>query len=143
MNSQQKFSLNDEKFEMLLRKSKTIIYSILGPSRADISPLAYSIAITADRLYIQKISLNIFTIYNDVYYKTAKLLNQDHPSAARNVARIAKRITKALITQGETEKYFGKAICEPITPRMLIIYLAAYVYFDKPYYQVLRDSYDL
>ena len=142
MNNQKKSSLSSEQFEMLLKKSKIIIYSILGPSRADISPLAYAIAITADRLYIQKIPLNIFTIYNDVYYKTAKLLNQDHPSTARSVARIANRITKAITTQEETEKYFGEVIYEPIAPRMLIIYLAAYVYFDKPYYQVLKDSYD-
>ena len=143
MISQQKFSFdNNEEFNMLLMKSEMLIHSIVGPSRTNTYPFAYSIAVTAIRLYVQKIQLCDFAIYKDVYFQTAKQLKQKHASVARNIERAAKLILRILITHGITEKYLGRIPNKSVTPRVLIIYLAAYIYFDRPYHRLFKDSSD-
>ncbi len=127
----------------LLEKSETLLRALLGPSRADVQPLACAVALTAERLYLQKQPLREFSIYKDVYYDASKKLFQKHTTTAKSVERLAKRCWDVFAAQGCTEQYVGRAGEPPANARTTVIYLATYVFFDRPYYQLLADSPEL
>lgn len=127
----------------LLEKSEALLRALLGPSRADVQPLACAVALTAERLYLQKQPLREFSIYKDIYYDTSKKLFQKHTTTAKSVERLAKRCWNAFAAQGCTEQYVGRAGEPPANARMTVIYLATYIYFGRPYYQLLADSPEL
>ncbi len=120
-----------------------LIRSILGPARGDIRPLAYAVDLTANRLFIQHMVMDDLQLIKDIYYETARIIRQEPKSTTRRVERLANRCRDKIVAEDWVLQYTGKPVSDIDSPRTMILYLAVYAYFGRPYYDVLAERPDL
>ncbi len=125
--------------------SISLIRTILGAARGNILPLAYVVDITAQRIFIQHIAEDDVKICSDVCVTAAKHLpgKPQGKAVMRQAARLANRCWDKMLKEGWVKEYIGKEISEIDGPRMMIIYLATFAYFDKPYFQMVDECAEL
>lgn len=125
--------------------SVSLVNTIFGKTKGSSLPFAYAIDITAKRIFTDRIPEEELKLYDDVCVAVSKKLEGSHSpqSVARSVERWAKRCWEALLESGQTEKYLGKPLNHAERPRMLLIYLATYMYFEKPYFQMILEQPDM
>lgn len=121
--------------------SISLIRSILGPVRGSSLPLAYAVDITAQRMFQEHIAEDDLKLCGDICHAVSKRLQgrPDPKSVARSVARGANRCWEKLVQDGLAERYIGKAVSGIDSPRMMVIYLATFAQFDKPYFEVVME----
>lgn len=120
----------------------SLLRSIFGPTRGSILPLAYAIDITAERIFIDRISEEELKLCEDVCFEVSRRLRSplSPKSALRAVERWANRCWDEIEASGQVEKYLGKQIGHVESPRKMVIYLATYMYFEKPYFQMIVET---
>ena len=109
-----------------MEKSERIIRTIIGAEKANTHALALSVDVMADLLFRQKIPMDDIYVGSDVYPVVAKRSGKSLTAVTRQIERTAKQ-------------YIGRTTSARPTPRMLIIYLAFYVHFDKPFFEVIQE----
>lgn len=92
----------------------------------------------ADLLFRQKIPMDDIYVGSDVYPVVAKRSGKSLTAATRQIERTANLCLDALHSP-LAKQYIGRTISARPTPRMLIIYLAFYVHFDKPFFEVIQE----
>lgn len=121
---------------------EVLIRSILGPTRGNTRPLAFAVYITAERLFIQHMSIDELLFTKDIYRSTAKLLGKRPDSVARQIERIAGRCRDQIFQKGLSGTYLGQTGGMP-SPHMLIICLAVYSYLGMPFDEALAQCPEL
>ena len=120
--------------------SISLIFDILGAPRGCVLPLAYALDEIAERMFRQHIAMEDIKMCEVCRSVSERLYYNIKPSSVDSeVRRWAKRCSNRIMLEGWTEKYFGKQVSNPGDPRDIIIFLATYAYFDKPYYQMIRE----
>ncbi|MCI9406491.1 MAG: hypothetical protein HFK04_06225 [Oscillospiraceae bacterium] len=123
-----------------MTKSENLIFSITGPIRVDIRPLAYAVEVTADLLFHNHIHIDDIRVMEDIYSRVAKAFHSNPHSIARKIARISHLVWDAF-TEDTMEIYLGKRLYIFDSPKELLIYLAYYYEYSEPFYKVLSYSF--
>ncbi|NBH80692.1 hypothetical protein D3Z52_21620 [Clostridiaceae bacterium] len=117
---------------------EVLIRTIFGMSRKNIHPLSYAVHITAERLFVQHISIDELLFTKDIYPTAARLLDKKPVNVTRRIERLANHCQDKLLADGLVEKYIGKPADDLGDPHNLIIYLAVYAYLGEPFYKALQ-----
>lgn len=120
-------------------KSENLIFSITGPIRADIRPLACAIEVMADLLFHNGIHIDDIRIMEDVYSEVAKTFGGNKHSIARKIARLSHQVWDSF-TLDTMEFYLGKHLFIAASPKELIVYLAYYYEYSQPFFKVISYS---
>ncbi len=116
----------------------SLIYSILGAPRGCVLPFAYAVDLTADCLFKQHMSMEKFKLSDVCRQVAERLPYQLNPrSVESEVGRWANRCLKKIVKEGWTEEYLGKQLSDLGGPRMIVIYLATFAHFEKPFYEMI------
>lgn len=122
--------------------SVSLVNTIFGKTRGSVLPFAYAIDVTAKRIFVDRIPEEELKLCDDVCVEVWKRLAGPLvlDSVTRSVERWGKRCWEKLSASGQIEKYIGKPINRVESPRVVLIYLATYMYFEKPYFQVILEQ---
>lgn len=123
-------------------KEKRLIRSILGPGRWNVSALAYAVKEAEVLLFSERIAMDDIQVTKDIYPKVAERVNKPEKNVARQVERHGNLCWEKLSLE-EKRLYIGRDIADIRGPRDMIFYLAFYAYFQKSYYEVIRDHPEL
>lgn len=128
-----------------MMNSTSLIRSILGSARGSIQPLVYAVNITAERIFEDRVAEDELKLCDDVCTQVAGILSSETTpkkakSIVRSVERWANKCWDGMIADDLTMTYIGKSIKKRDDPRKMVIYLATYAYFDKPYYQMVVEQ---
>ena len=121
-----------------MEKSERIIRTIIGAEKANTHAIALSVEVMADLLFRQKIPMDDIYVGSDVYPVVAKRSGKSLTAVTRQIERTANLCLDALHSP-LAKQYIGRTTSARPTPRMLIIYLAFYVHFDKPFFEVIQE----
>ena len=122
-----------------MTKTEAVIRSILGAVRADIRPLACAVDIAVDLMFIRGIPMD------DIYVEAAKNFNKmsvasySAKTVSRRIERLSNLCWDTVVSRGLVTEYIGAPIRDIHAPRDMIFYLAFYVYFDAPFFAVIRQ----
>ena len=120
------------------KKSEVLLRLIIGQSDTNLRPLAYAIAHTADLLCLQGLHADELCVTKHVYPTIAKHLHKTRGAIARAVERGANLCWDKM-TDGQKLVYLGRKLDDITSLKELIIYLAYYVYYGKPYFEVMAS----
>lgn len=124
----------------MMTKSELLIRSILGAVRADIRPLAYAIDIAEELLFARHISMNDIRVTKDVYPEAARRVKRSATATARCIERLANLCWDALLEKDLSLRYIGRPLSDIRAPRDVVIYLAFYLHFSRPFFEVIADE---
>ncbi len=122
-----------------MTESEALIRSIVGAVRHDIRPLACAIDVVRKILFVDKIPMDDIFVTKDVYRKVAKILSKKPSSVERSNERLANLCWDEIVANGLVPKYIGKHLTHIHEPRDVIIYLAFYLEFKRPFFEVIED----
>ena len=88
-----------------MTESERLLRSILGPTRSDIRPLAFAIAVAEELLFNQDLAMDDVQITKQIY------------AAAKCVERLSRLCWEAMVAQDLVAQYLGRAIQQSPTPR--------------------------
>lgn len=123
----------------MMTKSELLVRSILGAVRADIRPLTYAIDIAEELLFVQHISMNDIRVTKDVYPQAARQVKRSTAATSRCIERLANLCWDSLAEKELNLQYIGRTLGDIRAPRDLIIYLAFYLHFGRPFFEVITD----
>ena len=129
-----------------MTKSEAVIRSIVGTARADIRPLAYAVDLAVSLMFTQEIPMDDIRVTSDIYPAVAKLVRARNgkplssKTISRQVERLANLCWNALVSRNLVQEYIGAPLRDIRAPRDMIFYLAFYVYFDAPFFTVIRQQ---
>lgn len=112
---------------------------IIGHTRSDIRPLAYSIAAAADLLFIHNIPWDEIRITKDIYPIVAKRLGKSTSATARSVERLVNRCWDQMTPQQKLQ-YIGRNLEDITSTTDFIVYLAYYLQYDSSYFEVIQSQ---
>ena len=124
----------------MTHKAEQLIQIILGHSRCNLHPLAYSIALTAELLFVHNMSWDEIKITKDIYPAVAKRIGKSTGATARSVERMVNRCWDK-ITPQQKQQYIGRELEDITSTTDFVVYLAYYVYYEKPYFELLRTQF--
>ena len=122
-----------------MTKTESIIRAILGPTRRDIRPLAYSVDLMAELLFDQKISMDEIRVTKYIYPCTAKRFRKKPDTAARCVERLANDCWD----EGDRDylaQIIGRRLQDIREPRDMLFYLAFYSRLGIPFYEAIGQQ---
>ena len=125
-----------------MTKTERTIYAILGPTRYNIFPLACAIDRIVCLLFERKIAMEDILVSKDVYLAVARDTQKAPATVSRQIERLANLCWSTMQDAGETECYIGKNLHDIHAPSEILYYLAFYVYFDRPFFKVVRREVD-
>ena len=129
-----------------MTKTEAVIRSILGASRVDIRPLAYSVDIAIHLIFFERIPMDDIYVTDDIYPQVAKLVKnrRGRPSTPKAVSRRIERLANlcwdTLVARNLVLDYLGAPLEDIRAPRDMIFYLAFYVYLDTPFFIVIQNQ---
>lgn len=115
-----------------MTESERLLRSILGPTRSDIRPLAFAIAVAEELLFNQGLAMDDVQITKQIYPMVARQFRKTDNAAAKCVERLSRLCWEAMVAQNLVAQYLGRAIQQSPTPRSLIVYLAVYSHTGSP-----------
>ena len=118
------------------KKSEALLRLIVGQNDTNLRPLAYAIAHTADLLFAQGLYADELCVTKHVYPTVARQLHKTRGAVARAVQRGANLCWDRM-TDGQKLVYIGRKLDDITSLKELIIYLAYYVYYGKPYFEIM------
>ena len=128
-----------------MTKTEAVIRSILGAAGPDIRPLVHAVDIAIDLLFTQGIPMDDIHVTDDIYPAAARLVkdrrgNPASPEAvSRRIERLANLCWDTLVSRKLVLGYLGAPLDHIRAPRDMIFYLAVYIYFDAPFFTVIRQ----
>ena len=129
-----------------MTKTEAVIRSILGAVRADIRPLACAVDIAVDLMFIRGIPMDDIYVTDDIYPEAAENFNKmsgasySAKTVSRRIERLSNLCWDTVVSRGLVTEYIGAPIRDIHAPRDMIFYLAFYVYFDAPFFAVIRQK---
>lgn len=123
-----------------MTESERLLRSILGPTRSDIRPLAFAIAVAEELLFNQGLAMDDVQITKQIYPMVARQFRKTDNAAAKCVERLSRLCWEAMVAQDLVAQYLGRAIQQSPTPRSLIVYLAVYSHTGSPFYTVIEED---
>ncbi len=121
-----------------MTKTERTIYAILGPTRYNIFPLVCAVDQVMHLLFECKVAMEDILVSKDVYPAVARDIQKTPASVARQIERLANLCWATMKESGEAECYIGKNLRDIHAPSEILYYLAFYIYFDKPFFKVVR-----
>lgn len=122
-----------------MTESEALIRSIVGAIRHDIRPLACAIDVVRKILFVDKIPMDDILVTKDVYRKVAKIILKKPAAVERSIERLANLCWDKMVANDLVPKYIGKHLTYIHEPRDVIIYLAFYLEFKRPFFEVIED----
>ncbi len=124
----------------MMTKSERLLRSILGPVRADVRPLAYAVDIAGELLFERHIPMDDIRVTKDVYPWVAEQINRSPGAVTRRVERLANLCWDTLMERNLVAAYIGTPLKDIKAPRDLILYLAFYIEFERPFFDVVNQE---
>ena len=121
-----------------MTKTERTIYAILGPTRYNILPLVCAIERTMNLLFERRVAMEDILVSKDVYLAVARDTHKAPATVSRQIERLANLCWSTMKDAGETESYIGKNLHDIHAPSEILYYLAFYIYFDRPFFKVIR-----
>lgn len=122
-----------------MKKTESVIYSLIGPGRGNIRPLACAVEIAADLLFNQNIPIDDIQVMNQIYPLVAEELGKSKASVTRSIERMANLCWERAAPE-RLEEIIGKHLKDIHAPRDMIFYLAFYIHLDTPFYTAIANS---
>ncbi|MCI8808735.1 MAG: hypothetical protein HFF84_01175 [Oscillibacter sp.] len=119
---------------------EALIRSILGVDRSNLRPLVRAVEITEQLLFIQHIPMDDLYVTKNVYPEVARLMGKSSSAAARQVERLANRCWDVMLSRNLVSQYIGKEIVNIHAPSDMLTYLAFYLHFDRPFFEVIEQE---
>ena len=116
-----------------MQKPELLLYSILGPVRSDVRPLACAIEITEQLLFVQHVPIENIKAISHIYSQVAERLKKRTATVTKAIERLTPLCWDALVLNNLLLTYIGDPSTQVPPPRMLVIYLAVYVHFELPF----------
>ena len=116
-----------------MQKPELLLYSILGPIRSDVRPLACAIEITEQLLFVQHVPIENIKAMAHIYSRVAERLQKRTATVAKAIERLTPLCWDALILNNLLPTYIGDPSTQVPPPRMLVIYFAVYAHFELPF----------
>ena len=116
-----------------MQKPELLLYSILGPIRSDVRPLACAIEITEQLLFVQHLPMENIKAMAHIYSRVAERLQKQTATVAKAIERLTPLCWDALVLNNLLPTYIGDTSMQMPPPRTLIIYFAVYVHFKMPF----------
>ena len=104
-----------------MTESERLLRSILGPTRSDIRPLAFAIAVAEELLFNQGLAMDDVQITKQIYPMVARQFRKTDNAAAKCVERLSRLCWEAMVAQDLVAQYLGRAIQQSPTPRSVPI----------------------
>lgn len=123
-----------------MTESEALIRCILGAVRHDIRPLSVALDVVRDMLFVKQITMDDILVTKDVYHVVAKQLSGKPISMARRIERLANLCWDEMAANNLVPKYIGKHLSYSCAPRDIIIYLAFYLEFRRPFFEILEEQ---
>lgn len=122
-------------------QSYPLIQTLLQSSKAKGLPLAYAADIAAKRMFVERIPEDELKLCDDICVQAARLLpsRPDVKAVIRAVERGANTCRNEIIAKGLAMEYIGGRLDKRCKPLKMVVYLATYAYFGKPYYQMVEE----
>lgn len=122
-------------------RSYLLIQTLLQSSKAKGLPLAYAADIAAKRMFVERIPEDELKLCADICVQAARLLpsHPDVKAVIRAVERGANTCRNEIISKGLAMEYIGGRLDKRCKPCKMVVYLATYTYFGKPYYQMIKE----
>jgi len=127
--------------KIMQHKASLLIRYILGYTSCDLRPLTFSIAETADLLFEKNLPWDELRITKHIYPAVAKKLNKKAAAISRSAERLANKVWEQMDEQKQLE-YIGRIVPDIHSTSDLVVYLAYYVYWDTPYFEMIKRQYD-
>lgn len=122
-----------------MTESEALIRSIVGAIRHDVLPFACAIDVVRNILFVEKIPMDDILVTKDVYRKVARIISKNPAAAERSIERLANLCWDEMVVNDLVTKYIGKHLTYIHEPRDVIIYLAFYLEFKRPFFDVIED----
>ena len=121
-------------------KSNLLIHSIVPFVRSDLRALSESVAVTANILFVEGLPLDELKITKHVFPAVAKTLDKKVSAVCRAAERLANEVWEHMDDDMQ-KTIIGRVVPDIRSTSDLIVYLAYYVYWDKPYFEVIKEQY--
>ena len=117
-----------------------LLRDIVGAARGCILPMAHAVDITAELLFNQHVALDDLKLCEICALVAQRLENPPKPnSLAKYIERWANRCWYRIRKDKRVVELIGREIADIDGPCMILVYLATYAHFDKPYFIVLHE----
>ena len=116
-----------------MQKPELLLYSILGPIRSDVRPLACAIEITEQLLFVWHVPMEDIKAISHIYSQVAERLKKRTATVTKAIERLTPLCWDALVLNNLLPTYIGDPSTQVPPPRMLVIYFAVYAHFELPF----------
>ena len=123
-----------------MTESEALIRAVVGAVRHNIRPLACAVDIVHKLLFAAGIPMDDIFVTKDVYRKVAKILSKKPAAVERSIERLANLCWDEMVANNTVSKYIGKHLTYIHAPRDMIIYLAFYLEFKRPFFEVIEKQ---
>lgn len=123
----------------MLTRSELLISRVLGLCRSDIRPMACSLEVLAELLFVRRLPLGDIFITKDVYPVVAHQLNKSYGAVARNTERLANRWWDKALAQSCITQFIGRPLGDIPSVREILCYLAFFLHHGEPFFSVYDD----
>ena len=122
-----------------MTKTERTIYALIGPTRHNTLPFSSAIDLAIELLFVKHIAMDDIHVTRDLYLPVSRRLGKSPLATSRQIVRLCNLCWDAIRDCGEVEHYLGKPIRDLRAPNEMIFYLAFYIHFDQPFYQVVQN----
>lgn len=123
-----------------MTKTERTIYALIGPTRHNTLPFSSAIDLAIELLFVKHIAMDDIHVTRDLYLPVSRRLGKSPLATSRQIVRLCNLCWDAIRDSGEVEHYLGKPIRDLRAPNEMIFYLAFFIHFDKPFYQVVQNA---
>ena len=112
----------------------------------NIRPLACSVDIAIDLMFVQGVPMDDILVMEDIYPEVAKLVKNRQgkisslQAISKRIQRLANLCWDTLVARGLTLEYLGAPLQDIRAPRDVIFYLAFYVRLDTPFFAAIQQQ---
>ena len=126
-----------------MQKPELLLYSILGPIRSDVRPLACAIEITEQLLFVWHVPMEDIKAISHIYSQVAERLKKRTATVTKAIERLTPLCWDALVLNNLLPTYIGDPSTQVPPPRMLVIYFAVYAHFELPFAVAVKQYPDI
>jgi len=123
----------------MVTQSELLVSRVLGLSRSDIRPMACSLDVLVELLFVERIPLGDILVTKHVYPKVARRLEKSHSAVARSTERMANRWWDKAMAQNRIPEFIGRPLDEIPSVCEILCYLAFFLYHGESFFSVYDD----